>query len=190
MPITVNATRPKATTQETIPLQLAVGSVVSQGNSFFIPINATNLTIPDFTIAGVSATAGSDVLTSENGFAEVGVGDAIAAGTNIGAAVVVEKIDNNKIKISVAATGTGTENLTFTPGGENVIDLTLCGVEVAIAAGVDSGKLTMVVTGLSFDGNLKGVEGTPENASRKINLNRFDIDLDSVLATAKIPRTN
>lgn len=192
MTITVDTTRPKANTNSAIALNLAVGSILENdtNDSFFIPVNATNLTIPDYTVIGVTTENGSDVLTvTQNGFIDVRVGDAIAAGTNIGAVTVVSKTDNNTITVSENATGDGTENLTFSPSGGGEVDLTLVGVKVAIAPTV-GGKLTVVFTGYVYDGSLKGSPGTDLNATRQINLNRLDIDLDSVLATARIPRTN
>lgn len=192
MPITLDTTRPKAESNSAIALALALGTTIESddNDSFFIPVNATGLTIPDFTVTDVATTNGSDILTTTGGgFASVEVGDTIAAGTNIGAGSVIAKTDDNTIQVSVSATADGTENITFTPLGGGSVSITLVGIKINLVSSAD-GKITVVFTGYVYDGSLQGTEGTDTNATREVNLNRLDIDLDSVLATARIPRSN
>ncbi|MDJ0591281.1 MAG: hypothetical protein QNJ72_15000 [Pleurocapsa sp. MO_226.B13] len=192
MAITLDVTRPKAIAQSAIALSLATGTITENDtlDSFFIPINATGLTIPDFSVADVATTNGSDILTTTGGgFEEVRVGDAIAAGTNIGAGTVIAKTDNNTIQVSVSATADGTEALTFSPAGGGAVNITLVGIEISLVQNAD-GKITAVFTGHTYDGSLQGTEGTEANSTAKVNLNQFNLDLDSILNTARIPRTN
>lgn len=192
MAITVDTQRPKADSNNAIALSLALGTVIENdtNDSFFIPVNAEGLTIPDFAVAGVTTTASSDILTTTGGgFASVEVGDTIAAGTNIGAVTVIAKTDDNNIQVSANATAAGTENLTFSPIGGGAVNITLTGIKISLVNTAD-GKITVIFTGYIYDGSLKGTEGTDSNATREVNLNRLDIDLDSVLDIARIPRTN
>lgn len=192
MAITVDANRPKANVNSAIALNLAIGTVVENdtNDSFFIPVNAEGLNIPNFTVADVTTTNGSDILTTTGGgFSEVEVGDSIAAATGLVASTVLAKTNSNTIQVSNDATADGTVNLTFTPIGGGAVDITLVGVKINLVSNAN-GKITVIVTGYVYDGSLKGTEGTDSNATSEVNLNRLDIDLDSILATARIPRTN
>lgn len=192
MAITLDATRPKAVSNSAIALNLAVAAVIENDtlNSFFIPIKATGLTIPDFTVADVASTNGSDILTTTGGgFSSVKVGDTFAASTNLAAGSVIAKTDSNTIQVSVQASGAGTRSITFTPVGGGSVDITLVGIEISLVK-TNDGKITVVATGHTYDGSLQGTAGTNANSTNKVNLNQFNLDLDSILNTARIPRTN
>lgn len=192
MAIAVDATRPKADVSNALALSLALGTVVENdtNDSFFIPVNAEGLTIPDFSVADVATTNGSDILTTTGGgFASVEVGDTIAAATGLVASTVLAKTDDNTIQVNNSASADGTVNLTFSPVGGGLVDITLVGIKISFVNTAD-GKITIIFTGYGYDGSLKGTEGTDSNATREINLNRIDIDPDSILAIARIPRIN
>lgn len=193
MPITLEATRPKAEITNDTPLTLDIGTVIQDDalNTFFIPIEATGLTIPDFSIVDATITSGSNSITvTGDSFAEVEIGDAIAEVVGVlPASTVVTKLDNNTITVSNNATASSTSTLTMTPVGGGAVDITLVGIKISFINSIDS-NTTIVATGYIYDGNLKGTEGTDQNATREINLNQFNINIDSILATARIPRSN
>lgn len=193
MAITLDATRPKAEITKAIALALELGTTQENDavDSFFIPVNATGLTIPDFAVADITLTNGSDILTvTGDGFADVRVGDAIAAGTAIGAVTVIAKTDNNNIQVSAAATADGTETLTFTPSnGGTGKTITLAGIEITLVTNAQ-GKITVRVTGHQYNGSLGDTLGTNNNSTNQVNLNEMNVDLDSILETARIPREN
>ena len=194
MAISVNATRPKAEANQAIVLPLELGAIQENddADSVFLPLNVTGLTVPDFAIANVTITSGSDVLTVTNdSFVDVQVGDTIAAGTAIATiTTVIAKTDNNNIQVSAAATGSGTETLTFTPsnGGAGKT-ITVAGIELGLIQ-TAQGTITIQFTGHVYDGSLGDTLGTNSNATSKINLNQMAIDIDSIFSNARIPREN
>lgn len=190
--ITLDALRPKAASNSAIALNLAAAAIIENDtlNSFFLPIKATGLNIPNFVVTGITTTASSDVLTTTGGgFANVKVGDTFAAAAGIATGSVIAKTDDNNIRVSVTASASGTISLTFTPIGGGNVDITLIGIEVTLIQAPD-GKITVVLIGHTYDGSLQGTPGTGSNSSQKINLNQFNIDLDAILQTARIPRSN
>lgn len=192
MVINVDASRPKAETSSNLALTLALGTIVEDdtNDSFFIPINANNLTIPDYVITDVTLTNTSDVLTTINdGFIDVVVGDSITAVAGLVASTVIAKTDNNNIQVSNAATADSTESLTFSPVNGGVVNITLAAIKVEVIQAANS-EMKVRLTGFNYDGSLGGTEGNASNTSSEVNLNEFSFDLDNLLVNARIPRTN
>lgn len=193
MAITIDATRPKANQDQEIALSLEMGTPVENdtADSFFVSVNATGLEIPDFSITDISSVSGSDLLTTtDNGFVDVQIGDTIAAGTNTPAATVIAKTDDNNIQISANATADGTESLTFSPqGGGTGLAVSLAGLKISLIQTANK-SLKAVVSAHLYDGSLGSTPGTDLNSASELNLNEFDIDIDSLFTTARIPRTN
>lgn len=192
MAITLDASRPKASAESAIALNLALGTVIENDtlNNFFVPINTTNITVPSFTVAPVNITnLTSNITTTGGGFSYVEVGDTYAAVAGLVAGSVVAKIDNNTIRVSASATASGARTITFTPSSGSPINITIAGIEINLVKSTD-GKLSIVAIGHVYDGSLKGTPGTADNSISKVNLNQFNINLDSIFNTARIPRTN
>jgi len=193
MTITVDALRPKADPQTMIPLDIEWGTVVEDDaiDSFFNPVSAIGLDILDYIVTDVQVTTGSDILTTINGgFADVRVGDSFAAGSTIEAGTVIAVTDSNTIQISVSGTGSGLSPITFTPlNGGTAQAVTLFGIETSLIQ-TPGGAIKVSVIGHLYDGTLGSTPGDKTNATSTINLNEFNLNVDSIFTKARIPRIN
>ena len=195
MPVTLELTRPKATTTNPQNTDLTVGTVVevdsASEESQFIPVRIGSIDPSSFTVAGCTTTSGSaTVTTTANGFVNVRVGDPVT-GTGIAASsTVATKTDNNTITLNNNATASGTNvTLTFDP---TAFTPTVYAIRVRYSK---SGS----VFGLSFDlmtydGTLGSVTATAANATKTISLLPSDglpmqINIDQFLTNARIPQS-
>lgn len=195
MSITLDGlTRPKAATAQSLSLDVTEGTTteydaVGDGREgFFIPFNI-NITASPFDVSNCTVTNGADsITTTNNGFTAVKIGDEVS-GTGIPASTtVIAKTDDDTIQISGNATADGLENLTFTPNGGSAIDATLFGLGLDLVK--NGSKITLKVTSYAYDGSLEGTLGTDSNQTSSVELGQANIDLDSFLTNARVPRVN
>lgn len=184
--------RPKTSPNSTLSLTLKQGTTtefdaVGDGKEgFFTPYHIDSLAPTAFTVGACSRTTGSpQITTTNNGFANVKVGDPISGAGIPANATVTVKTDANTITISAAATSTTVGVLNFDP---IELDPALFGIGVDI---VKSGTSVVIkLFAYKYDGTL-GVAGANEsNASDTIELGSFTMDIDTFLSNYRVPRSN
>jgi len=128
--ITLELTRPKATTINEVDAVLLPGTIVetdtSTEESFFIPINFGGQDPASFTVENCTTTI-STTVRSVNNFTSAGVqAGVLVTGTGIPASTTVGSVsgDGLSLELSQAATAVGTVTLTFDPPSFTVADAT------------------------------------------------------------------
>lgn len=201
MPISLNVSRPKLNTTNTVSVSLAPSSPTQDSNKIYLKVLLDNLT-PDSVTFSCTFTNASDTVTFTNNTGKpidslIRIGDVVSGVSSpFGGTAYVTDIDvvgtSVTLTISETATGSGTANLTFAVGA---IDSTLYILELDHAT---SGSNVLIKPALyAFDGtkvadaNRDGDDDlTITDAVSKANLAIQSINVDTYLVNARLSRTN
>lgn len=191
MPITPDGlTRAKLTQTVPITVTIAAGTVVevdtANEESFFLPLTIGTTDPAAFSVGGTVTTSGSNILTTtNNGFVNVAVGDAVSGAGIPANATVAAKTNDNAIELSANATASATITAAFDPPA---ITPTIFAIKLNVKSAGSAINITPEVH--KYDGSLRGVAGTAVNSKEKTVLQSVSIDLDSFLTNCRVARIN
>jgi hypothetical protein len=186
-------TRQKSTTTNAITTNLIIKSpTIDAGNKAYVNrYSLDDIQPASFTVANCNGASGQAVVTTTASFSNVRPGDPVS-GTNIpGGATVLSKQSDTQITLSANITPSSLSNttLTFTPA---VVDATLLAHQTAFT---QSGSvLTVTVTTKSFNGtkaygSADDAVAFSDTSGTVVKTYSFDIDLDTYLTNARIPKS-
>lgn len=201
MTIDLTVSRPKLNTSNNVSVSLIPDTATLDGSKIFLKVFVDDLT-PDSVTFSCTFTDASNTITFTNNTGNdistlIRLGDVVSGvGSPFGATAYVTNIEAVgtavTLTISEAATGSGTEDLTFSVG---TVDSTLYILELDHTA---SGSNILIKPALyAFDGtkvadaNRDGDDDlTVSDASSKANLAVQSINIDNYLNNARLLRTN